>query len=46
MGFILGTRRKLLDVWGQLIILFIVPVPTTVTVTEWEGNKYLQAELN
>lgn len=26
-----GTKRKLLEVWGQLLIIFIVPVPTTVT---------------
>lgn len=46
VGLLLGTRRKLLEVWGQLFLLFIVPVPTTVTGTEWGGNKYLQAERN
>lgn len=33
LGLLHGTRRKLLEVWGQLFIFFIVPGPTTVTGT-------------
>ena len=29
-----------------LLILFIVPAPTAETGMWWEGNKYLQSELN
>lgn len=38
-----GTRRKLLEVWGQLLILpFLL---SWCLLQWWEGNKYLKAEL-